>query len=195
MGLSTRRVCGSPRGENGCWRCGGWAPTGKYGAHRGAGSVLSESKTVARSIGRFAFRSLSPLRLILRKVRRCCVRKSYKFQKSYELSTKSAKRQLWRIPSREKEYWASAALSQCGGLHAKGRVYWRFLRSRKSAENVKRGRMAEGDELTLVGAEALSPVSNNLTGGFCFKLTHGAPTLLRAKFSRHLGLDNSWWAV
>lgn len=53
--------------------------------------------------------------------------------------------------------------------------------------------MAEGDELTLVGAEALSPVSNNLTGGFCFKLTHGAPTLLRAKFSRHLGLDNSWW--
>ena len=44
MGLSTRRVCGSPRGENGCWRCGGWAPTGKYGAHRGAGSVLANRK-------------------------------------------------------------------------------------------------------------------------------------------------------
>jgi hypothetical protein len=64
-----------------------------------------------------------------------------------------------------------------------------------AAENVKRGRMTEGDEFTLVGAEALSPVSNNLTGGFCFELTHGAPTLLRAKFSRHLDLDNSWWAV
>jgi hypothetical protein len=48
----------------------------------------------------------------------------------------------------------------------------------------------------LVGAEASSPVSNNLTGRFCFKLTHGAPTLSCAKFSRHLGrLDNSWWAV
>ena len=29
----------------------------------------------------------------------------------------------------------------------------------------------------LVGAEASSPVSNHLTGRFCFKLTHGAPTL------------------
>jgi hypothetical protein len=47
--------------------------------------------------------------------------------------------------AREKELWASAGLSQCGGLRAKGRVYWGFLWSRKSAENVERGRAGGGE--------------------------------------------------
>ena len=66
----------------------------------------------------------------------------YHFLTSSVLNPRSP--ELWRRMAREKELWASAGLSQCGGLRAKGHVYWGFLWSRKSAENVERGRAGGG---------------------------------------------------
>ena len=44
------------------------------------------------------------------------------------------------MPPEEREFVASAALSQCGDLRAKARFYWAFLHPGKPAENVGSGR-------------------------------------------------------
>jgi hypothetical protein len=53
-------------------------------------------------------------------------------------------REVWRHTAEERQFGVSETESQCGGLCAKARVYWGFLRARKPAEKVWRGSTGGG---------------------------------------------------
>ena len=98
-------------------------------------SVLRESKTACDQ--RPSWIPVAPATpRCFYKVRRLASGKTIQNQPLTSSVLNPRSRELWRQTAPEREFRASAGVPQCRALRAKARVYWGFLRARKSAENI-----------------------------------------------------------
>jgi hypothetical protein len=80
----------------------------------------------------------------LAKMRRFGSRKTNRYQSLTSSVLNPRSPEVWRKTAGETELRVSAGASQSGGLRAKARVYWGFLRARKAAEKVGSGQIGGG---------------------------------------------------
>jgi hypothetical protein len=89
--------------------------------------------------------------------------------------------EVWRKTAGEKEFWVSAGASQSGGLCAKARVYWGFLRACKATEDFGRGRVGGGRgagfQPSLAELQATSQLFNQFTSRRRTDLPNAAPII------------------
>jgi hypothetical protein len=117
-------------------------------------------------------------------VRRFSSRKTTQYQLLTSSVLNPRSREVWRITGRETEFWATAALSQCGGLGTKVRFIGNMCGLANQRRMLGADGLAEGEEL---GSNVLQVARR--TPANCSETQGHAPTLQPREVTRKLSLE------